>query len=154
VVNSLLKLNEDGGFGPSMMFAVPGPGPDRDTEGIPSDKEMETGIDIKSLQKLKTFKKYRQFIDEQTRKAQEMNDAAYESVVEETPDTVNGPAFSIHDKKPGDVVEVEGRELTIVKFLSWVKNDDAKCITFSARTPEGKNVTVKYDDGYDGYIIK
>ena len=153
-MRGIFKINEDAGFGPAMMFAVPGPGPSKDSKGIPSDKEQEVGIDLKGLDKLKTFKKYQKFIEEQKIKAQEMNDAAYESVVEETPSIVNGPAFSIHDKKPGDVVEIEGKEITITKFLSWVKNDEAKCVSFEGRTPEGKVVTVKYDDSYDGYIIK
>ena len=153
-MKGIFKLNEDGGFGPAMMFAVPGPGPSKDTKGIPSDKDMEVGIDLKGLDKLMTFKKYQKFIENQRTKAQEMNDAAYESVVEETPSIANGPAFSIYDKKPGDVVEVEGIEIIIAKFLSWTKNEDAKCVSFQGRTPEGKPITVKYDDSYDGYIIK
>ena len=37
-------MNEDSAFGPGMMFGINGPGPKKDTEGIPSDKEMEKGI--------------------------------------------------------------------------------------------------------------
>jgi hypothetical protein len=81
--------------------------------------------------------------------------ATYESFIQaEKTGVINGPSFSIHNKKPGDVIEVEGKEITIVEFLTWVKDEDAKCLSFKGRTPEGKDVTVKYDDGYDGYILK
>lgn len=81
--------------------------------------------------------------------------ATYESFMQaEKPTIINGPTFSIHHKKPGNVVEVEGQEITIVEFLSWTKNEEASCLSFKGRTSEGKEVTVKYDDGCDGYIIK
>ena len=32
------NIKEDSAFGPGMMFGVPGPGPSKDTEGIPSNK--------------------------------------------------------------------------------------------------------------------
>ena len=31
------KISEDSAFGPGMMFSIPGPGPKRDTKGIPSN---------------------------------------------------------------------------------------------------------------------
>lgn len=75
----LFKINEDAGWGPSMMFGIPGPGPKSDTKGIPSDKEKEEGIQIKDMTKIPTFKKYTKKIEEEeaARKAEE--DAVYES---------------------------------------------------------------------------
>jgi len=81
--------------------------------------------------------------------------ATYEAFMQaEKPEIINGPTFSVHDKKAGDVIEVEGQEITIVELLSWTKNEEASCLSFKGRTSEGKEVTVKYDDGCDGYIIK
>jgi hypothetical protein len=44
-------IQEDNGFGPSMMFGIPGPGPKKDTKGIPSDKKKEKGIEVKNMKK-------------------------------------------------------------------------------------------------------
>jgi hypothetical protein len=51
------KAYEDSAFGPGMMFGIPGPGPKRDTKGIPSDPEKEKGIEIKKRKMLK-FKEF------------------------------------------------------------------------------------------------
>ena len=135
-MNGLFKLNEDGGFGPAMMFAVPGPGPDKDTKGIPSDPSKEKGIEIKDMKKLPTFRKFRKEIEECLDEAR-----------------VNDIKFSIHDKKPGDVVEIEGKPVKITKFLSWVKDRDAHCTKFNGEIA-GNEVVINYDDDKDEYIIK
>lgn len=67
---------------------------------------------------------------------------------------VNSPAFSIRDKKPGDIVTIEGKPVTIVKFTAWTKNKEASCITFKGLLEDGTIVNVKYDDGMDGYVFK
>jgi hypothetical protein len=86
-MKGLFKLNEDGGYGPGMMFGVGGPGPKADTDGIPSDKEKEQGIDIKELGKLPTsFKKYSKKLKEFA-EAQEI----YESVLNEIGDSSAKP---------------------------------------------------------------
>lgn len=126
-MKGIFRMNEEG-FGPAMMFGIGGPGPKKDTKGIPSDPEMEKGVVIKPK---KTFKTFEQHLN-----------------------LINGPAFSINDKKPGDVVEIEGEEVIIIKFLKWNKEEDAKCIEFLGRSKSGKEVKVVYDDGFDGYIIK
>lgn len=66
---------------------------------------------------------------------------------------INGPAFSIRDKNPGDVINVEGLPVTITKFTSWVKNKQADCISFVGELEDGTEVNVKYDDGVDGYVF-
>ena len=53
-------INEDNGFGPAMMFGIPGPGPKKDTKGIPSDKSKEKGMEIKDMKK--GFLKFKEFI--------------------------------------------------------------------------------------------
>jgi hypothetical protein len=66
---------------------------------------------------------------------------------------VNSPAFSIRDKSPGDIITVEGKPVTIVKFKAWTKNKEASCITFSGLLEDGTIVDVRYDDGMDGYVF-
>jgi hypothetical protein len=46
-------MKEDSAFGPGMMFGISGPGPKRDTKGIPSDPKREKGKEIKKT-KMKT----------------------------------------------------------------------------------------------------
>lgn len=75
----------------------------------------------------------------------------YENFISEK--VTNGPAFSIHDFNVGDKVEVEGKPVEIVKYLTWVKNHDASCLSFEGKLEDGTVVTVKYDDGADGYAI-
>jgi hypothetical protein len=53
-------INEDSAFGPGMMFGIPGPGPKKDTKGIPSDPEMEKGKEIGKTK----MKKFKQFVNE------------------------------------------------------------------------------------------
>jgi len=65
----------------------------------------------------------------------------------------DGSAFSIRDKKPGDTIVVDGKSLTITKFLTWIKNRESKCMSFMADI-EGKSVKVVYDEGRDGYMIR
>jgi hypothetical protein len=54
------NIKEDSAFGPGMMFGVPGPGPSKDTEGIPSNKKKEKGKMIK-----KSFQKFESFLAEE-----------------------------------------------------------------------------------------
>jgi hypothetical protein len=66
----------------------------------------------------------------------------------------NHSSFSIRDTKEGDIVQVEGRDVIVTKFLSWVKNKEAKCISFEGRLKDGDvPVTVKYNDRKDGYVF-
>jgi hypothetical protein len=51
-------INEDSAFGPGMMFGIPGPGPKRDTKGIPSDPKKEKGKTIKKMKNIPTFEDY------------------------------------------------------------------------------------------------
>jgi hypothetical protein len=58
---------EDSAFGPGMMFGIPGPGPKKDTKGIPSDPEMEKGIEInnkKKKYKMKNIITFEDFVNE------------------------------------------------------------------------------------------
>jgi hypothetical protein len=64
----------------------------------------------------------------------------------------NQTSFSIRDKKPGDMVIVDGKELTITGFLTWVKNHEAKCISFTA-DHGGKELKVTYDNVKGSYVI-
>jgi hypothetical protein len=52
-------VEEDNGFGPGMMFGIPGPGPKKDTKGIPSDKTKELGVEVKNMKK--SFLKFKEF---------------------------------------------------------------------------------------------
>jgi len=57
--------NEDSAFGPGMMFGIPGPGPKKDTKGIPSDPEMEKGIEVgnkKKKYKMKNLQTFEEFV--------------------------------------------------------------------------------------------
>lgn len=57
------EINEDGdGFAAGMMYAVPGPGPKRDTKGIKSDPKKEKGKEIKP--KMKNLPTFEDFINE------------------------------------------------------------------------------------------
>jgi hypothetical protein len=53
-------INEDSAFGPGMMFGIPGPGPKKDTKGIPSDPKKEKGKEIGRTK----MKKFKQFVEE------------------------------------------------------------------------------------------
>ena len=52
-------VEEDNGFGPAMMFGIPGPGPKKDTKGIPSDKKKEKGLEVKNMKK--SFLNFKEF---------------------------------------------------------------------------------------------
>ena len=52
-------VEEDNGFGPGMMFGIPGPGPKKDTKGIPSDKKKEVGTEVKNMKS--KFLKFKEF---------------------------------------------------------------------------------------------
>ncbi len=56
--------------------------------------------------------------------------------------------FSIHDKKPGDVVNVDFKEFVIVKFLAWRKDKNATCTRFDGKLGNGTPVTVVLDGQY------
>jgi hypothetical protein len=45
-MKGLFKINEDSAFGPGMMFGINGPGPKKDTKGIPSDPKKLKGKSI------------------------------------------------------------------------------------------------------------
>ena len=45
-MKGLFKMNEDLAFGPGMMFGIKGPGPKKDTKGIPSDPKKLKGKSI------------------------------------------------------------------------------------------------------------
>jgi len=45
-MKGLFKINEDSAFGPGMMFGIKGPGPKKDTKGIPSDPKKLKGIEV------------------------------------------------------------------------------------------------------------
>ena len=69
----------------------------------------------------------------------------------------NEPAFSIHDKKVGDIVEMGGKKVKITKLESWVKDKTANCMQFKGFYTGDKDrheVTFVYDDGIDGYKFK
>lgn len=72
---------------------------------------------------------------------------------------LNESAFSIRDTKEGDVVQVEGRDVIITKFLSWVKNKQALCRSFEGRFKDGNTndtnipVTCTYNDKKGGYVF-
>ena len=71
----------------------------------------------------------------------------------ESRQVTNSPAFSIREKNPGDVIEVEGVPVKITEFTSWIKNKEAKCITFNGELEDGTEIKDKYDDGSDGYVF-
>jgi len=56
--------------------------------------------------------------------------------------------FSIHDKKPGDVVNVDFKDVVIVKFLAWRKDKNATCTRFDGKLGNGTPVTVILDGQY------
>ena len=56
--------------------------------------------------------------------------------------------FSIHDKKPGDVVIVDDKEVVILKFLAWIKDKTATCSRFDGKLGDGTPVTVVLDGEY------
>lgn len=65
-------INEDSAFGPGMMFGITGPGPKKDTKGIPSDPEMEKGIEVgnkKKKYKMKNLQSFEEFINESINEA-------------------------------------------------------------------------------------
>ncbi len=64
------KIEEDSAFGPGMMFGVPGPGPSKDTKGIPSDKKKEKG-----KESIKSFRKFENFLEEE-RELNEIGDSS------------------------------------------------------------------------------
>lgn len=70
-----------------------------------------------------------------------------------SPQVTGDRVFSIHDKKPGDLIRVEGEYVTLVEPKLWTKNKEASCLSFEAEL-NGKKVNVKFDDGYDAYIFE
>jgi hypothetical protein len=51
-MKGLFKINEDSGFGPGMMFGIKGPGPKKDTKGIPSDPKKLKGVEVGLLKNI------------------------------------------------------------------------------------------------------
>jgi hypothetical protein len=70
-----------------------------------------------------------------------------------SPQVKGDKVFSIHDKKEGDLVKVEGEYVRYIKPNSWVKDKNANCIEFSAEF-NGKEINIKYDDGCDAYVFE
>jgi hypothetical protein len=66
---------------------------------------------------------------------------------------INSPAFSIREKNPGEIIDVECTPVIIKEFTSWTKNKQADCITFVGELEDGTEVNVKYDEGVDGYVF-
>lgn len=58
-------IDEDSAFGPGMMFGIPGPGPKKDTKGIPSDPKMKKGIEIKNMKKMNHLPTFEDFLNEE-----------------------------------------------------------------------------------------
>ena len=62
--------------------------------------------------------------------------------------------FSLKHIKEGDIVKIEGRDVIVVKFLTWTINKEALCISFEGRMVENNiPVTVRYDEGESGYVF-
>lgn len=61
--------------------------------------------------------------------------------------------FSIHDKKSGDIIKVEGETVVMTQTLGWTKDKEASCLKFTGRL-KGEPVSVKYDDSYGAYIFE
>jgi hypothetical protein len=85
-------MNEDSAFGPGMMFGIPGPGPKRDTKGIPSDPKKEKGIQIKKNK----MKKFKEFVNEGL-PTKEIDPSKFPN-----PATKGDSEFFIKGKKDGD----------------------------------------------------
>lgn len=69
----------------------------------------------------------------------------------------NQPAFSIHDKKEGDIVSVDGKKVKITELESWVKDKTSNCMQFRGffvGDKDKQEKTFVYDDGIDGYKFK
>ena len=69
----------------------------------------------------------------------------------------NQPAFSIHNKKEGDIVEIGGKKVKITELESWVKDKTANCMQFKGffiGDKDKQEKTFVYDDGIDGYKFK
>jgi hypothetical protein len=76
-------------------------------------------------------------------------------IIEESlsPQVKSDNVFSIHDKKEGDLVKVEGEYVRYIKPKSWIKDKNANCLEFSAEI-YGKEINIKYDDGCDAYVFE
>jgi len=90
------KAFEDSAFGPGMMFGIPGPGPKRDMERIPSDPKKEKGIHIKTKKKMKNLKSLEDFVNEGL-PTKEIDPSKFPN-----PETKNDKEFFIKGKKDGD----------------------------------------------------
>jgi hypothetical protein len=90
------KAFEDSAFGPGMMFGIPGPGPKRDTKGIPSDPKKEKGIHIKTKKKMKNILSLEDFVNEGL-PTKEIDPAKFPN-----PGQRNDKDFFIKGKKDGD----------------------------------------------------
>jgi hypothetical protein len=86
------KAYEDSAFGPGMMFGIPGPGPKRDTKGIPSDPKKEKGKEIGKTK----MKKFKQFVNEDL-PTQEIDPSKFPN-----PATKGDKQFFIKGKKDGE----------------------------------------------------
>lgn len=70
-----------------------------------------------------------------------------------SPQVTSDSIFSIHDKKSGDIIKVEGEDVVLIEPKEWIKNKEANCIRFTGML-NSQPVQVKYDDGYDSYIFE
>lgn len=89
------KAYEDSAFGPGMMFGIPGPGPKRDTKGIPSDPKKEKGKEIGKTK----MKKFKQFVNEDL-PTKEIDPQKFPN-----PSTKGDKKFFIKGKKDGDAAD-------------------------------------------------
>lgn len=90
------NIKEDSAFGPGMMFGIPGPGPKRDTKGIPSDPKKEKGTEIKDKKKMKHMLKFEEFVNEEL-STKEIDISKFPN-----PATKGDSEFFIKGKKDGD----------------------------------------------------
>lgn len=70
-----------------------------------------------------------------------------------SPQVTSDNVFSIHDRKEGDLIKVEGEYVKYIKPKSWIKDKKANCTEFSAEF-NGKEISIKYDDGCDAYVFE
>jgi hypothetical protein len=77
----------------------------------------------------------------------------FEHFVKETETSTSMPGFSIHDRQPGDEIEIGDTTVKIVEFLTWVKDKEAICKSFKGEV-DGKPVIVRYEDTADSYVIQ
>lgn len=84
------SIEEDGGFGPMMMFAVRGKNPKKDRTKTDSDKTKEIGVDIMNLDKIPSYKNYKNNTE------------------------------TIIERVVGDIINIDGEEIKVLCFNNIV----------------------------------